>query len=450
MKNFHIKKGHDLRLAGKPEKIFKEIAESAKLSVIPPNFNGIKPKLVIKEGDQVKVGTTIFFDKLHPEVKYTSPGGGKVSRITYGERRRIEEIVIDLDKDEQFEEFQSYKKEQIGDMTADQVRDQLQSSGCWPMIRQRPYSKPADPTIQPKSIFISAMPTVPFAPDIGFLLSEDSKGFHTGLELLTKLTEGKVNLILQKGEKELSLTDAPGVAHYSFSGPHPAGNTGIHIHHIDPIQTGEAVWYISIQDVQAIGRLFLEGKIYTKKVITIGGSGIAEQYYAKVRRGAVVADILKNNKTGNDVRLISGDVLSGTKVTDQQSIGYYDEILSVIPEGRDRKFMDWISLGFDKYSISNTFFSKLTGKKEHVFHTNQNGGKRAIIPFGSWEAMLPMDIMPTFLIKSILARDIEEMEKLGIYECDPEDFALCTFSCISKMEVSQIIRDGLEFIEMEG
>lgn len=450
MKSFKIKKGHDLKLAGAPDKVFREVGRPRILRIEPPDFQGIKPKLVAKLDTEVKIGSPLFIDKLNPSVNFASPAGGKVTHIEFGERRRIERIEITLDTTEAHMVLKTYSASDLDSLSADAVRDHMLTSGIWPVIRQRPFSKVANPGSVPKAIFISAMPTAPFSPDMDFILSKNNEGFQSGLNLLAKLTSGKVNLVLPERCDNPALKNAKNVDIYSFSGPHPAGNVGIHIHHINPIRTGETVWYVSVQDVQAIGNLFLTGKLPVEKVISIGGSALSEKHYAKVRRGISFEDILKNNKVAEDSRLISGDVLTGRKSKLNSGLGYYDEQISVIPEGRQRHFMGWLSPGFKEYSLSNTFFTKVMGRKENILNTNFNGGKRAIIEFGNWENVLPMNILPTYLVKSILARDIEEMEKLGIYECDPEDFALCAFACTSKQEVAQIIRKGLDFIEKEG
>ncbi|NOZ09241.1 MAG: Na(+)-translocating NADH-quinone reductase subunit A [FCB group bacterium] len=447
MKHIRIKKGHDLRIAGRPEKLIQTAGTPRQLKVEPPNFSGIKPKLLVKEGDSVKIGTPLFYDKLHPRVKFTSPGGGVIAGIKFGERRRIEEIVIELSANEAAAEFGVNDSSAL---SADEIKTQLLESGLWPVIRQRPFSRIADPETEPKAIFISARPTAPFAPDIEFLLGENSEGFQAGLDILAKLTAGKVNLVIPENTKTQCLAKADNVELYTISGPHPAGNVGIQIHHIDPIRPGEIIWYVSVQDVMAIGRLFTKGQLSVEKVVCLGGSALSKNHYLKIRRGMLMKDILKNNEIAGEARMISGDVLTGRKTSLENCVGFYDEIISVIPEGRERKLLGWMRPGWDVYSLTNAFFSRLRPKEDMVLTTNRNGGVRAIVPFGNWESVLPMEILPTYLIKSILARDIDDMEKLGIYECDPEDFALCAFACTSKQEVSEIVREGLEYIETEG
>ncbi len=451
MADIKIKKGHDLNLSGKPEKKFLEVPSPEILKISPLDFKGLKPKLLVRENDVVKTGTPLLRDKLHPDSVFCSPGSGVISKVKYGERRRIESISIRLDGKDENESLKSFSGGELASLSADDIKEYMLRTGAWTFIRQRPFSKVADPDKTPKSIFIPAMPTAPFAPDLEFILSQDSDGFQAGLDILSKLTGGKVNLVVHKKAKLPVLTQAKNVEIHRFSGPHPAGNVGIHIHYIDPIRNmNDIVWYLGVQDVLAIGRLFTKGEFPRYKYITVGGSGVAKRGYLKIRRGMTLGDILRNNSLDGDVRLISGDVLSGKKKNIDDGLGFYDEVISVIPESRKREFLGWLSPGFKKYSLSNTFPSKLLGLKDHGMNTAMNGSERAIIPFGQIESVLPMDIMPTFLLKAVLSRDIEEMEKLGIYECDPEDFALCTFVDVSKMEISRIIREGLEFIEAEG
>ena len=437
MAHIKIKKGHNIRISGQPKKVVLEAIQSTQLKVIPLDYKGIKPKLMVKVGDEVNIGTPLYYDKLQPTVKFSSPGSGTISDIKYGERRRIEEIVISLEDKEEFETFKKYDESEITVLNSDDIKGQLLASGLWVAIRQRPFSKIANPETTPKSIFISAYSTAPLAPSQEYLLAENVEGFQSGLNILSKLTSGKVNLVIDKKSNFEPFVNAKNVEIHTVSGPHPAGNVGIHIHHID-------------QDVKAIGELFLTGKYPTTKLVAVGGSCVEKHHYIRTRRGAVIGDLLKDNPAKDDVRIITGDVLTGRKTTIDSSVGFYDELITIIPEGRKRRFMGWALPGFDRYTLSNSFLSKMTGNKEFSLDTNQNGGERAIVPFGSWESVLPMDILPTFLVKSILARDIEEMEKLGIYECDEEDFALCAFSCPSKLEITEIIRQGLELMEKEG
>jgi Na+-transporting NADH:ubiquinone oxidoreductase subunit A len=273
---------------------------------------------------------------------------------------------------------------------------------------------------------------------------------QAGVDILSKLTDGPVHFSTHTNYPNKLYSNLKNVQLHEFNGPHPAGNIGIQIHHIDPINIGEKVWYVDIQDVIAIGHQFLTGKYLSTKYITFSGEGIKNPSYAKVKRGTILKSIIGNQLNDGELRFISGDVLSGKKVNLDSGLGFYHNQITVIPEGGKREFIGWLKPGFDKFTLSNTFFSRLRPSKKWSLNTSQNGDLRAIIPFGYWENVLPMDIIPNYLIRSILAKDIEEMEQLGIYECDEEDFVLCSFVCQSKFPVHKVIRDGLEFIEKEG
>ena len=294
------------------------------------------------------------------------------------------------------------------------------------------------------------MPSAPFALDLDYVLSEDCGGIKKGLSILNSLTSGDVNVVVDKN-KSYSIFD--GCSEYSkheFSGPHPAGNTGIHIHHIDPISSkDDIVWYISLQDLNDIGKFFINGDYPTEKYISIAGSNVSSPGFYKIKKGTPISELLIDTDL-DDSMIISGDVLSGDKRENDQPINYYHETLSVLHHVEKRDFLGWILPGLKKYSISRTFLSSLFSKPKTNFDTRINGSRRAIIPFGRWDAMLPMDLFPDFIIKSILAEDIEDMEKYGIYECDHEDFALCAYACQSKVEVSKIIKNGLQLAEREG
>jgi len=446
-----LKKGHDLVLQGQPEKQLVSSGRTTLLKIRPADFRGIKLKLMVKEGDHVRTGSPVLYSKTHPDMFFTSPGSGRISRIVSGDRRVINEIVIDLDKINSFEAFDRVNEQSIASLSPERIKEQLLRSGLWPVIRQRPFTTVANPDIVPKAVFVSAMPTAPLAPDTDYLLEQDDRGFQCGLSVLKNLTGRPVHLVIGMNAAHPLLTNAKDVVLHAFTGPHPAGNVGIHIHHIAPIRNrDDSVWYLSLQDVSRIGKLFLTGKYPVEKIITVGGSSVEKRRYMKVRQGMMLDDILRDNRFDENARLISGDVLTGEIRMPEEPLGFYHEILSVIPENSDRPFIGWLRPGLRNYSVSNLFLSRLLNNRGARLDTRMHGSPRVIIPFGNIESVLPMDILPTFLIKMIIARDIDEMEKLGIYECDPEDFALCSFVDASKMEISEIIREGLEYVEKNG
>ena len=444
MTTFNLLKGHNLNLSGKPSKKIIEVESPKYFAVHPNQYKGMKPKLLVKKGDTVNIGTPLFFDKTKDSVKVISPVNAVVEDIKLGKRRVVEKI--------------SLKK--IGDKSESLVLDDLKSStdfksfllnsGLWSLLRQRPFSKVPDPNITPRAIFLTLHQTAPFSIDLESIYGDCKKDIEKGIELLSTLTPGNVYLSLKKGSNFIENMDTSHAKINYFSGPHPSGNIGVQIHHIEPITSSEdLVYYLSIQDLISIVRTYKSGKYDLKKIISCGGEGVSSPSYYNVQRGACISEILGQVDT-NKFRIISGDVLSGTTAKNDDAMNSFDEILSVIPELQEREFIGWALPGSSKYSLSSTFLSSAFGLGESSLRTGLNGSIRAIIPFGRWEKVLPMDIYPDFLVKSILAEDIDMMEKLGIYECDPEDFALCAFSCQSKIEVSKIISNGLELIEKEG
>ena len=449
MTNIHITRGHDINIAGKPAKRITTLPCPKSIKITPDNFKGIKPKLLVKEGENVKVGTKLFYDKVNPEVFFCSTVAGQVKTIKLGDRRKIEEIEITCESNTS--DFSFSKTKDVGEYSREEIKDILLNLGLWPSIRQRPFSKIANSKDTPKSIFVSAMPTAPFSMDLNYVLNDAGLFLKEGFKVLSKLTDGSVNLVVNTNKEYDIFDDLEDIAVHGFSGPHPAGNVGIHIHHIDPIaDKDDIVWYISLQDVNDFGRFFKEGVYPTEKYISVGGASLSDPSYYKIKKGAVVSDIVEEQSLDENHILISGDVLSGQEISSDSSMNYYSDILSVIPYTKKRDFLGWILPGLKKYSLSRTFLSSLFDKQETSFDTRINGSRRAIIPFGRWEKMLPMDIIPDFLVKSILAGDIEDMEKYGIYECDHEDFALCAYACQSKIEVSKIVKEGLELMEKEG
>lgn len=437
-----LKKGLNIRLKGSAKPELSGLALSALYAIRPDDFPGVTPKLCVKPGDTVKAGTAVFFDKVHAEVKFTSPVSGTVKAVNRGAQRKILDIVIERSGDE----FIEFGKTDISKLDRNQVKEKLLLSGLWPAVRQRPYHIVARPAGVPKAIFISGFDTAPLAPDLNFVMANTSSVyFQAGLTALGKLTDGKVNLILNaESEPAEILKNASGVDISWFSGPHPAGNVGVHIHHLNPVNKGEIVWYVNIQDVVAIGRLFLEGIYKHERIIALAGSEVINPRYYAVRSGCSVNEVVEGNINVGNVRYISGNVLTGTKIDRSGYLGYYDSIVTVIPEGNYFEFFGWATPGVNKYSFSRTFVSSLFAKKQFRLDTNLHGGHRAFVITGQYEKVVPMDIYPMQLLKAILAEDIDMMENLGIYEIAEEDFALCEFICPSKMEIQSIVRKGIE------
>jgi Na+-transporting NADH:ubiquinone oxidoreductase subunit A len=441
-----LKKGLDIRLKGQAEKILNPELQSLRYAVKPVDFPGLTPKLNVKVGDEVKAGTPLFHDKLKPEVLFTSPVSGRVVAVTRGDRRRLLEVVVEKKGDE----YIDFGKADPTAITREEIKEKMLKSGIWPVVRQRPYHVIARHADTPKAIFISAFDSAPLAPDYNFIFDNSSDPqFKTGLRALKSLTDGSLHLVVN-GKSEISetLKEAPAELQ-KFSGPHPAGNVGIHIHHIDPVNKGETVWYVNPQDVIAIGRLFEEGHYKHERIIALTGSEVIKPQYYRIISGASIQPVVRENvKTGN-IRYITGNVLTGTKIVSDGYLGFYDSQVTVIPEGDYFEFFGWMMPGTDKFSFYKTFASKLFPKKEYSLDTNFHGGERAFVMTGKYEMVVPMDIFPMQLLKAILAEDIDMMENLGIYEIAEEDFALCEYICPSKIEIQSIVRKGLDLMVRE-
>ena len=436
LKSFKISKGHNLSLVGNPKQNIVNIDASDELLLHPNTIDGIKTKLLVKEGDNVKVGTPLYCDKKNSDVFFVSTCSGKIKNIQFGPRRVVESISIGNDK--------QYTSEALDNNIS---RKSLIKSGLWTYIRQRPFSKIPSIDVSPKSIFISTFSTQPFAIDYNFLFANTDNYLQKGINALKEIFN--CDIILSNSKKSI-FNNLKNVKHYTFNNLHPSGNVGVQIHHIDPIKNSEDVrLYLSIQDLNRIGQFYSNKEYPIYKYISAGGSALNKPSYYKQIIGTPISDIIKNDYDNNSA-IISGDVLSGKKTEYENSLNYFDEILSIIKISKNREFLGWLKPGFNKYSLSNAFLSKFKSNKyKYSIDTKINGSVRSIIPMGNWDRYLPMNILSEFLVKSILVEDIEMMEKLGIYECAPEDFALCTFACQSKVEVSSIIKDGLKMMEKE-
>lgn len=414
-----------------------------KVSISPKQFRGIKPKLIVREGDKVETGSPLFFDKLKPKVKWASPSSGVVTSIQYGARRVIENIEITVE-DKEPDLSKSYSSSQLNNSDRDTIINSILDACVFPLIRQRPFNKVANPDEIPRDIFISAYNTAPLSVDLFKIIQDNKDEFQAGLTALSKLTEGSVYLTSNKSMEFDNTTNV------TISGPHPSGNVGIQIHHIKPINPGEVVWTVNAQHVITIGRLFQKGYYDPRCIVSIGGSGSSKPQTVEALVGSSIKSLLKDQLLDGFIRIVSGDVLTGEKVNTDDYLGYYDSSVTIINDNVKRPFLGMLAIGSSstKYSLTNTFLS--TGATEFDFTTSQNGELRAIVPLNAWEKMLPMDILPNPLYRAILAQDIEEMEQLGIWECDDEDFALCSFACPSKIDVGRVIRDGLDLLESDG
>jgi Na+-transporting NADH:ubiquinone oxidoreductase subunit A len=445
-----IKRGLDIPILGEAEKILQPPLKSSEYAVRPPVFHGLVPKMLIEEGASVKAGTPLFFDKNNEDILYTSPVSGTYTQLVRGAKRRIMEVCIEADGKEEYIDFGVAP---LSSMSQEQILQKLLKSGLWPAIRKRPFAVVANPAEKPRDIFVSAFKSVPLAPDMDFVINGRETEFQAGLDVLGRLTEGDVHLSIHATETtSTAYKQARGVKVHTFSGPHPAGNVGIQIHHIKPLNKGEVVWYVDVQDVIAIGVLFEKGIYDVQKVVALTGPEVLNPRYYKIINGAKLSSFAENNiRVQKDVtpRIISGDVFSGEKIEPDGYVGYYDDQVTVIPEGDKPELLGWLIPTPDKHSVSRTFFSFLMPWKKYKLNTNIRGGERQFVITGLYEKYLPMDILPMQLVKSVMINDIDLMEKLGIYEVAPEDFALCEYVCPSKIEMQTIIRDGLDVMIKE-
>ncbi|MBU1101622.1 MAG: Na(+)-translocating NADH-quinone reductase subunit A [Bacteroidetes bacterium] len=444
-----IKKGLTLPIAGEPKQVIEGTKNPKKVAVIGYDYVGMKPTMIVQVGDEVKLGQLLFTDKKMPSVRFTSPGAGKVIEINRGEKRVFESLVIELSGNDE-ETFKSFSENELADINADKVKELLLESGLWTAIRQRPFGKVANPDETPRSLFITALDTNPLAPDMNVIMEGNEKHFQNGVTALSKLTSGKV-FVCKSPALRVELTGLTNVEIENFSGIHPAGNVGTHIHFLDPVNSKKIVWNIDLQDVIAIGKFLVSGKLSVERVISLAGPSVKNPRLVKTRVGASMFDITGGELKEGENRIISGSVLSGRKGNEVLGyLGRYHQQISVIPEETKREFLGWLTPGFNLFSVKRILGSVITPKKKFNFTTSLNGGPRAIVPVGSYEKVMPLDIIPTYLLRALAVDDIEEAEKLGCMELIEEDLALCTYVCPSKIDHGINLRRNLTTIEKEG
>ncbi len=450
-KSIRLKKGFDINLAGKPEPKVVEADQPETFAYKPINFHGIlRPKLMVGVGDNVMAGSPILFDKKNEKVMHVAPVSGEVVEIRRGEKRKLLEIVILADKEIEYEKFDSYSPSDLTNLSREQAIDQMLKSGVWPNLIERPYGVIANTESTPKSIFISAFDSSPLAPDYQILFKGQDQYFQAGIDVLNKLTSGTVHLNIDaNAEVSQMFAHTKNAQLNKFSGPHPAGNVGVQIHHLDPINRGEVVWTINPYGVIQIGKLFLEGKYDASKVVALTGSEVEKPQYYKTYAGASIKKFVEGNVKGDHLRYISGNVLTGHKIAKDGHIGFFDHQVTVIPEGDYYEMFGWIKPTTNKLSFQRAFglLSFLSPTKEYTIDTNTKGQERAFVQTGVFEKVLPMDILPTYLLKAIMAQDFDDMEALGIYEIIEEDFALCEFVDVSKHDIQKMVREGLDLMQ---
>ena len=442
-----LRKGLDINLKGKAAAEVKPVKEPGFYALCPDDFTGVSPKVVVKEQEYVMAGGPLFIDKNHPEVKFVSPVSGVVTSVERGARRKVMSITVEAAAEQDFEEF---GRKEVASMDAQAVKEALLESGMFAFVRQRPYDVIADPSVAPRAIFVSAFDSSPLAPDFEFVLKGQEADFQTGLSALAKIA--KTYLGVSVHQTSSALTGAKDVAVTVFDGPHPAGNVGVQINHIAPVNKGETVWTVDPQAVIFIGRLFNTGRVDLTRTVALTGSEVLKPAYCKLKVGALLTNVFAGNVTpDSELRYISGNVLTGKQISANGFLGAFHSQLTVIPEGNGvHEMLGWIMPRTGDFSVSHSYFSWLSGrKKEYVLDARVKGGERHMIMSNEYDRVFPMDILPEYLIKAIIAGDIDRMEALGIYEVAPEDFALCEFVCSSKMELQRIVREGLDMLRKE-
>ena len=444
-----IKKGLDLKLEGEASPILMNAKKADLFAVKPTDYHGITPRLVAKEGAKVKAGEVLFYDKANPEVIFPSPVSGEVVEVLRGERRKLLAVIV---KANETNDYVANEIVDLGKAESQDVKNAMLQGGVWQYIKQRPFDIIANPKDTPRDIFISAFDSSPLAPNIQFILTGQEEALQVGANALAKLTNGKVHISVSGETAYKTINKVKGVEIHEFVGPHPAGNVGTQIHKISPINKGEIVWTVNIQDLIIIGRFFLTGKFDATRTIAVCGSEVKKPAHCKIISGSAVAPIV-NEQIENleNVRIISGSVLCGEKISADGYLGAYDNQIVAIPEKGDADFMGWGMPAFDKFSVHNTVGSKLIGRLNKVWKMDarMNGEERGIVMSNEYDKVFPMDILPEYLLKAIITKDIDKMEQLGIYEVIPEDFALCEVVCTSKIDIQNRVRQGLDYLIQE-
>ncbi len=445
--DIRIKNGLTINLKGAAKNIVKKAPYPKSVSLNPSNFHLIIPKMVVKVGEKVNAGDAIFYSKKDERIKFCSPVDGIIKEIVRGAKRKIIEIVINVDNQKKIEpsiiEFEK--------LNPDEIKNTILKSGCWPFIKQRPYDIIANPSDKPKSIFISSFNSAPISADFQIILQDQKEEFKMGLQVLSKLTDGEINICIQK-DVSTFINDINGIKVHSVSGPHPSGNVGVQIHHINPINSGEKIWTIGPEDVAILGRFFLTGIYKPIRTIAVSGAPVKNPQYYKTIAGSELYEIINDAGTdSNDsLRIINGDVLTGNKVEPDNYLGFYNNTVSVLREGNQYRMFGWVPFINNVVpSIYKTSFSWLFPNKKYDLDTNLNGEERAFVVTGEMERVFPMDIYPMQLLKECMAENIDKMESLGIYEVAPEDFSLIDYSSSSKIEAQYIIRKGLDLMIKE-
>ena len=446
--NIYLKKGLDLPISGEAAQTVKKVIVPDVVAIKPTDFRNLVPKLLVREGDKVLAGTPVLADKMSQNILFASPVSGTVAEVVRGEKRKLLEVRIKADAEVEYVDFGAKKVE---DLSAEQIKEALLAAGLWPALTQRPYGIIANPEVKPKAIFVSAFNTAPLAANAEFVLGEDVAHIQTAINALGKLTDGGVHFSLNsENYSGTPFHKIENVIQHTFTGKHPAGNVGVQIHHISPIRKGETVWTVSLLMLAAIGKLFNTGRYDLKRKIAVTGPKAVAPAYVEGYPGIAIKDIAEFYNAEEDLRYISGDVLTGTNIGKDGFLGFFDNQITILEEGNKYELLGWAKpMRFSQFSTSKTYFSWLTPKKKYDMDTNLHGGPRAFVVNDVYGKVLPMDLYPVYLLKACLANDIDKMEKFGIYEVLEEDLALCEYVDPSKIYIQQIITDGIALMLKE-
>ncbi len=445
-KAIKIKRGADIKLFGEAEQKIDVAAKSSVVALKPDDFFGMIPKLSFKEGAEIKAGSPLFFDKKNDKIKFTSPVSGELVEVRRGAKRKILEVKVLADSETRYEKFTPWN----GGGKREDLVDTMLSMGLWPFLKQRPYGVIANPDDTPRDIFISLYNSAPLAPEASFILKERQEDVKVALAALNALTGGSVHVGIKHGDN--SFDNLEGVTKHYVKGPHPAGNVGVLIHHVSPINKGEVVWTVNGLDLPIIGKSLRSGEFHAERLVALVGSEVEGPQFFETIVGAQMKSIIGDKLKSDNVRIISGDPLTGSAVESEGHLGFYDSQVTVLPEGNAKKFFltdGWLAPGINRFSLSKAYPSWLMPGKRYKLDTNLNGEKRAFVVTGELEKVFPFDIYPMQLIKSIMVNDIDAMEKLGIYEVIPEDFALCEFACTSKIDIQNVVEQGIADLRKE-
>ena len=446
--NIYLKKGLNIPINGVAAQTTKKVIVPDVVAIKPTDFRGLVPKLLVREGDKVLAGTPVLADKMSQNILFSSPVSGVVAEVVRGEKRKLLEVRIKADAEQEYVDF---GVKRVADMSAEQIKEALLAAGLWPALVQRPYGIVANPEVAPKAIFVSAFSTAPLAADLDFTLRDDLTNIQTAINALNKLTKGGVHVSLNaQTYSGTPFHKLENVIMHTFSGQHPAGNVGVQIHHISPICKGETVWTVSLMMLAAIGKLFNTGKYDVRRKIAVTGPKVKNPAYVDGYPGISMKDVKEFYGDASELRFISGDVLTGTNVGAEGYLGFHDNQITILEEGDKYELLGWAKPFRPKlFSASRTYFSWLTPNKKYDMDTNLHGGPRAFVVNDTYSKVLPMELYPVHLLKACLANDIDNMEKFGIYEVLEEDFALCEYVCPSKIDIQQIITDGIALMMKE-